>query len=129
MATGKQCPSVPARLGWHRPLTWKIPDRMVMVATRSTLAASRAFSSIIVVLLPSTDTKKFSLGSRDSVTLPIMTEMTAKGPGDVQGAGREPEVSTGTQAAPPRVTRAPERLGWAQRARGASPRRLPDGAK
>lgn len=66
-----------------------------MVATSSTLAASRR-ASLTVMLLPLTDSMKFSLGSRESVTLPIMTEMTAKGPGDRQGVGREPKVSTRT---------------------------------
>ena len=66
-----------------------------MVATSSTLAASRC-ASLTVALLPLTDSRKFSLGSRDSVTLPIMTEMTAKGPGNGQGVGREPKVAPGS---------------------------------
>jgi len=65
-----------------------------MVATISTLAASRSSSLTIVVLVPLMDSMNISLGNRDSVRLPIMTEMTAKGPGDRQGVGREPKVST-----------------------------------
>lgn len=80
----------PARLG---PLTWKMPVRTVMVATSSTRAASLR-SSLTVMLLPLMDSRKFSLGSRESVKLPIMTEMTAKGPGDRQGAqGQHQELS------------------------------------
>lgn len=67
-----------------------------MVATSSTLAASRRSSLTIVTLVPLTDSRKFSLGSRESVRLPIITEMTAKGPKDRQGVGREPKVSTRT---------------------------------
>lgn len=62
-----------------------------MVATSSTLAASRCSSLTSVTLVPLTNSRKLSLGSRESVTLPIMTEMTAKGPGDRKGVGREPQ--------------------------------------
>lgn len=66
-----------------------------MVATSSTLAASR-LASLTVMFMPLTDSMKFSLGIRVSVKLPIMTEMTAKGPGDGQGVGREPTAGTRT---------------------------------
>lgn len=87
---GHQSPPFPARLG-RGPLTWKMPVRTVMVATSSTLAASRCSSLTIVTLVPLTNSRKLSLGSRESVKLPIMTEITAKGPGDRKGLGREPQ--------------------------------------
>lgn len=77
-------------VGWAPRLlgTWKRPTRTLSVEATCTRVASLA----VLLIVAFSAWRKASSGARDSVTLPTITDMTAKVPAGPAGAGLRGEA-------------------------------------